>query len=543
MAMAIASACAYSALVVNVGPIFDYLAIGDLESMLPLFALLFFGLLGIRVMDYYAEALSIVTANRIRQDMKDDLFAAAIRNGDSGCLERDSGEFIADFTNDITMMESKGIGGLRQLAAHIVSIVTMGGALYVIHPVMAVPVALGVALCVLVPVVTRRGTAAAMTGFLQSFDRFVQKLSDYFGGFALMKNFRAEDRFERQFRMDNRRVEEKKLAAEVRIEFINALVDGVAWVAEIAVLAIGFTASLRGEMAIGAVISAYTLAASINGPMQSMVRCYNEICSVRGVEDKLKAALTQKRREASGAAGRLDRTPDIRFQDLTVELEGKRVLDRVSCELPFGGKYLILGSNGSGKSTMMKVLKGITAIQDGSALLGGQDVRTLPAGTVNGMVSYSAEGVALLCDTIARNITLYQDIPDDAVAEAMKRAQLPLPPEKEVGDAGAYLSSGERRKVELARAFVGNAPVLIFDEVVSTLDVETAYEIERLILSIPERTVIMISNAFSGKLLPRYDGIFLMDHGRLIASGRHERLLEDSPEYRELYEIRCGGPV
>lgn len=108
MSMTVASAVAYSALVVKVGPIFDFLAIGDLESMLPLFALLFFGLLAIRVMDYYAEALCVVTANRIRQDMKDDLFAAAIRDGDSRVLDRDSGEFVSDFTNDITMMESKG---------------------------------------------------------------------------------------------------------------------------------------------------------------------------------------------------------------------------------------------------------------------------------------------------------------------------------------------------------------------------------------------------------------------------------------------------
>ena len=78
-----------------------------------------------------------------------------------------------------------------------------------------------------------------MTEFLRCFDRFVQKLSDYFGGFALMKNFQAEERFERQFQADNRYVEGKKLAAEVRIEFINQLVAGVAWIAEISVLALG----------------------------------------------------------------------------------------------------------------------------------------------------------------------------------------------------------------------------------------------------------------------------------------------------------------
>lgn len=382
-----------------------------------------------------------------------------------------------------------------------------------------------------------------MTEFLRCFDRFVQKLSDYFGGFALMKNFQAEERFERQFQADNRYVEGKKLAAEVRIEFINQLVAGVAWIAEISVLALGLLGAVRGEIEIGMVISAYTLAVSLNGPMQSIVRNCNEICSVRGIEDKLKTALSKARREEGGIAVPPDQPVDIQFQDLTVELDGKLVLNQVSCVFPFGGKYLILGSNGSGKSTMMKVLKHITLVTSGSVLLSGQDVQTLSTRTVNALVSYSAEAAALLCDTIDHNITFYQNIPDKVIAEAMRCAQLSLPPEKPAGDAGAYLSSGERRKVELARAFVGQAPVLVFDEVISTLDIETAYEIENLILSISDRTVIMVSNAFSGKLLPRYDGIFLMDQGRLIASGHHEQLLKQSPEYRELYKIRCGEPV
>lgn len=81
--------------------------------------------------------------------------------------------------------------------------------------------------------------------------------------------------------------------------------------------------------------------------------------------------------------------------------------------------------------------------------------------------------------------------------------------------------------------------MLIFDEVVSTLDIETAYEIEKLILSL-DTTVIMISNAFSGQLLPQYDGIILMDEGHVFAVGSHNDLLDTSAEYRVIYEIRCG---
>jgi ATP-binding cassette subfamily C protein len=80
------------------------------------------------------------------------------------------------------------------------------------------------------------------------------------------------------------------------------------------------------------------------------------------------------------------------------------------------------------------------------------------------------------------------------------------------------------------------------DEVVSTLDIETAYEIEKLVLDL-DTTVIMVSNAFSGKLIEKYDAIILMDNGQIISSGSHKELLEKSKMYRKIYEIRCGTGI
>ena len=138
-----------------------------------------------------------------------------------------------------------------------------------------------------------------------------------------------------------------------------------------------------------------------------------------------------------------------------------------------------------------------------------------------------------------RNTDLYREISDETLQEAMKTVELSVPIDRQIGDGGKYLSSGERRKLEIARALVKNPQVLILDEVVSTLDIETAYEIEKLVLEL-STTVIMVSNAFSGKLIEKYDAIILMDKGEILASGRHKELLKKSAMYREIYEIRCG---
>ena len=85
---------------------------------------------------------------------------------------------------------------------------------------------------------------------------------------------------------------------------------------------------------------------------------------------------------------------------------------------------------------------------------------------------------------------------------------------------------------------IADTPIIVFDEVISTLDIETAYEIEKLILSL-NKTVIMISNAFSGSLLEQYDEIVLIDHGHIVDHGNHEYMMKCCEKYRELYHIRC----
>ena len=154
--------------------------------------------------------------------------------------------------------------------------------------------------------------------------------------------------------------------------------------------------------------------------------------------------------------------------------------------------------------------------------------------------SIDNETVSLLSDTVRNNILLYRDVSDDRLETAVRLAGLRVPMNRKAGDGGRFLSSGERRKLELARALIDDPQVMILDEVVSTLDIETAYEIEKLVLSLEDRTVIMISNAFSGQLLDQYDQIVLMNQGSILAQGTHSELIQNSDEYREIYRIRCG---
>jgi len=534
------STIAYSRLVLNVSPLFDALTIGDIQSVLPLFALMFFGLLAIRLVDYWADTLSISVANLIRERMKKDLFDGEIGRLDTQALERDSGEYIADYTNDITMIETKGLNAIKAFAAHIVSVITFGYTLYSIDRIMVLPVLVSLFFCIVVPLQTQKKTAAKMNLFLERFDRFIQKLDDYFSGFALMKNYGVAGKIEDEFRVDNLETETRKLKAEIRIETINAFIAGISWIMRIAVVVLGFMAVLRGMLSVGAVIAAYTLADALSSPIESMVRNYNEIGSIRGIEQKIERALSRRSDEAKSVSVPAEGCRIIEIENVSVNMENTLILSDVSLVLEAGKRYLIVGDNGSGKSTLMRVLNGVVPVTSGQIRINGRSTDTWGKEAINRLICYSNEKVSLFSETVKENLTFYDQEDKHRLDEAIAQAKLEVPTEHEIGDGGKRISSGEKRRLEIARSLYHRAPVLIFDEVISTLDIETAYEIEKLILSLQDRIIVMVSNAFSGSLLPQYDQIILMDSGKIIAQGTHDELLSDCPDYRTLYDIRCG---
>ena len=322
---------------------------------------------------------------------------------------------------------------------------------------------------------------------------------------------------------------------------MNNLVGRFAWAIEILVVVIGLVGVIKGSFTIGSVFSAYLLAGTLGVPLQSLGNRISMIRSVGAIEQKFKALseldeIVSPAEDFSTEGIKMD----IKLEQVGLSIKGSPILHNINITFEHGKKYLVLGCNGSGKSTMAKLLKNTYSGYEGSILLDSYDLASPEGAALSRLVSYSNETVSLLSDTVRNNILLYRDVPEDRLETAVRLADLRVPMNRKAGDGGRFLSSGERRKLELARALIDDPQVMILDEVVSTLDIETAYEIEKLVLSLEDRTVIMISNAFSGQLLDQYDQIILMNQGRIISQGTHSEMLRDSEEYREIYRIRCG---
>ena len=199
-----------------------------------------------------------------------------------------------------------------------------------------------------------------------------------------------------------------------------------------------------------------------------------------------------------------------------------------------------VGLNGSGKSTLFKALKKWYGIQGERIKINEKPVSAISNTALSRSVSYLNENVSLFSGSVKDNITLFREYSPEIFGNAVESAQVRLDLGRMINDEGKNISSGEQRRIEIARSLLSSVRMIVFDEVVSTLDIETAYEIEKMALDFADKTVVFISHNFSGKLIREYDDILVMQGGALLAHGTYDELIHECDYFKRICEIKFG---
>ena len=524
-----------------ISPIFDNISVGKYEAAIKQLGIMFIWYILMRLLDYYAENTAIHAINGIRRDIKKKMFRSLLANRELGFSRSNTGAYISEFTNDITVIEMKFLYPCKEMVSYILTIITVCLAISSIDLMMALVIIGGALICLFLPLIFTKYTSQRMLKFTDSFDDFVQHLKDVFSGYFTFRNYGIDKQITENFYTKNNEVEKIKLKAELSLVVMNNIIGRFAWLIEIFVVVIGLVGVINGKLSIGSVFSAYMLAGNLGIPLQSLGNRISMIRSVKGIEKKLSSMMQNEMKfDSENKIIPEISNPSIVFDNVSLNIDGNPVLDNISHRFEFGRKYLIVGSNGSGKSTLTKLLKNNCHEYNGTITIGGYDLKSEYGCYLVEKVSYSNEMVALFDDTVRNNILLYRVGKDEIFNAVVSDTKLSVALDRRVGDEGAELSSGEKRRIEICRSLIDNPSIMIFDEVISTLDIETAYEMEKLIISLENRTVIMISNCFTGNILNCFDEIVLMENGKIKAFGTHKDMLDNSDEYRKIYNIRCG---
>ena len=226
---------------------------------------------------------------------------------------------------------------------------------------------------------------------------------------------------------------------------------------------------------------------------------------------------------------------------------GFPIIENISIKIPAGQTIAIVGSTGSGKSTLVKLLLRLYEVHQGTIALDGMPLHELNLKDLRGAIGLVSQDVFLFHGTVAENIaygTFDASLPEIIVAAKIAEADdfinnLPLGYDTIVGERGQKLSGGQRQRIAIARAVLKNPPILILDEATSAVDNETEAAIQRSLETITKnRTTIAIAHRLS--TIRNADCIYVMERGKLIEAGRHEELLEKAGIYAGFWQVQSG---
>ena len=299
---------------------------------------------------------------------------------------------------------------------------------------------------------------------------------------------------------------------------------------------------------LGELIAMLYAFARVYSPVKNLARINNNLRTLQGatrrVFDIMHTVPSIQDKPEARVMPRLKDKIEFSHVDFCYE-PGKLILSNISFTVNAGKMVAFVGSTGAGKSTLLDLIPRFYDIQSGSITIDGMDIKDATLGSLRGQIATVSQESLLFHDTIANNIN-YNGVHynKEQIENAAKTAQahdfiMSFPEEYEtiVGDRGTLLSGGQRQRIAIARAILKNPAIIILDEPASALDPESELLIQEAIENLlGQRTVFIVSHRLN--TIRRADMIYVLEGGKIVESGTHEKLIAANGRYKNLFDIQ-----
>ena len=313
---------------------------------------------------------------------------------------------------------------------------------------------------------------------------------------------------------------------------------------------VGISQVLDGSITLGSFMAFTTLSSYFTNPISNLVNLQMQIqeasISMKRLTEIMDYQTEQDDEQEHTELEKIE--GDIVFKNVTFRYGNRSpALDHVSFTIPQGKKVALVGSSGSGKSTITKLLLKYYEPEEGEIQVGGINLNEYTNDSVRRAISYVPQNIELFSKSIYDNIRISRmDASLDEVKEAAKKAdahdfirKLPLQYYTFLEEAGNGLSGGEKQRIALARAFLKDSNLYILDESTSNLDFATENIIFDMIYNqLADRSMLIVAHRLS--TIRNCDIILVMDHGQIVEKGTHDELMAKNGRYCELWNMQQG---
>ena len=459
-----------------------------------------------------------------------------------------TGGLMAIMNDDVNQLErflDQGANDLLQVAT---TVVVVGGVMFILAPSVAIYAILPIPIIVGGSFMFQRRIGVRYAKVRKEVGDLNALLNNNLSGITTIKSFTAEEREVERVGVASRSYRDaNRDAIRLSASFVPLIRMAILF-AFTANMLVGGWLALEGELSIGAYSIIVFITQRLLWPLTRLGQTFDLYQRAMASTDRVLNLLDTPIGLVEGDI-ELDETKgEITFDSIEFSYpERESVLDGVSLNIGAGETIGLVGSTGSGKTTLVSLLLRFHDPLQGSVSLDGNDVKELKLASLRGSISLVSQNTTLFPGTVRENI-LYgrPSASEEEVLEAARIAEatnfineLPEGWETDIGEDGHRLSGGQRQRLAIARAVLKDAPILVFDEATSNVDNETEAALQRSIERIStDRTTIIIAHRLS--TVRNADKIAVLDSGKITELGKHEELVDADGLYSRLWSVQTG---
>lgn len=303
---------------------------------------------------------------------------------------------------------------------------------------------------------------------------------------------------------------------------------------------------INQEMSLGDLLLFQSLSVYFTGPIQNLVMFQISLQEAQIATKRLNELMQLTREDDAQKITDCNLNDDINFKNVTFSYGSRKpVIHNLNLQIEKGKKVGIIGESGSGKSTIARLLLNLITTDEGDITIGNISVNEIDHILLRNKIAYIPQNIELFRGTIMDNLLIGN--PDSCrrdVLDLCKKTKvsdfiekLPLRYDSLIEENGANLSGGEKQRLILTRALLKNPDILIFDEATSNLDSFNEKIIHKIIFDdLIDKTIIIIAHRLA--TIVDCDTIYIMEKGKIVASGPHKQLLSECNEYKEMIKLQ-----
>lgn len=525
------------------GRIVDDLFVTDRSAQTAFFyALALFGVITLSsIFALTSTAASSWVSNKVIMDLRVDMFAKLLKLPKSYFDQHPTGKTLSKLTFDVEQIAAAASTIWLDFIKSSMTVIILTGYLFYKNWQLSLSLVILLPLVYLAVQLSSKRMRSSSNKVQHSMGNMTHLLDENISGNSLVKIYHAQEQESTKFNDLIKNIRQQRFKVDMtgafNTGFVNVLIG-------LSLGSVVYFSSTSLQMTAGEFLSFFTAMGMLVKPAKNLVNINKPLQVAMAAAESVFGLLDEVEEKNQGIK-QLNRTQGaIKFNNVSFGYsDDTTVLNNINLDIKSGETIALVGSTGSGKTTIIQLITRFYSPTKGSITIDGVDINELEIDSLRSQISFVDQNVRLFNDTVKGNIALGQadTMSSTTIKHAAKVANatdfienMDKQFDTEIGEDGTKLSGGQRQRLAIARAIAKDSPVLILDEATSALDSATEKQVQAAIDEMQkDRTTIIIAHRLS--TIQKADRIIVLRQGDIIEQGSHQELLDAKGEYAGLY--------